>query len=83
MFEIVKNVIDEWNPYKMLPDAPKDEFYLESREIADKISENLSKTEISEIIAEVFYKGFGEDDEFTVDSCMDTAEKIWNSIHEE
>ena len=83
MFEIVKKAIDEWNPYKMLPDAPKDEFDPESREIADKISENLSKIEISEIIADVFYRAFGEDDEFTVDSCMETAEKIWGAVHEQ
>ena len=83
MFKIVKKEIDEWNPYKLLPDAPSDEFDPESKEIADKITAVLSKTEISEIIATVFYKAFGEDEEFTVDSCMDTAEKIWNSIHEQ
>jgi hypothetical protein len=83
MFKIVKKAIDEWNPYKLLPDAPEDEFDPESKEIADKITADLSKTEISEIIASVFYKAFGEDEEFTVDSCMETAEKIWNSIHEE
>ncbi len=82
MFEIVKEAIDEWNPYKLLPDAPDDEFDPESREIAGKINTNSSKTEISEVIASVFYRAFGEDEEFTADSCMDTAEKIWNSIHE-
>ena len=81
MFQIVKKAIDEMNPYKLLPDAPENEFDPESREIAGKISMDLSKTEISEIIASVFYRAFGEDEEFTVDSCMDTAEKIWNSIH--
>jgi len=81
MFKIVKNAIDEFNPYGLLPGAPDDEFDGESREIAGRINVNSTVEEITEIISKVFLKAF--DEEFDLEDCRILAEKIYTSIKNE
>ena len=78
MFLIVKKAIDEFNLYDLLPEAPSDEFDIESRKIAKQININSTVEEIAEIIARVFSKAFGE--EFEVKKFMATGEKIYMKI---
>lgn len=78
MFDIVKKAIDEFNPYGLLPEAPSDEYDIESREIAGQISENNTIEEIAEIIAIVLSKAF--DANFDIKKCMVPAEKIYKSM---
>lgn len=75
MFKIVKKVIDEFNPYDLLPEAPSDEFDSESREIAEKVNDNSTVEEIAEIISKVFSKAF--DEKFELKDCIVAAEKIY------
>lgn len=74
IFKVVKKAIDAWNPYCLLPEAPRDEFDSESREIADLISEASTADFIAEKIASVFSLSF--EVEFTKSDCMIPAEKI-------
>lgn len=78
MFEIVKKAIDDFNPYSLLPEAPNDEFDIESREISTRINVDSTIEEIVEIISEVFSEAFH--DNFEVKDCIETAEKIFESI---
>lgn len=77
-FEIVKDAIDEMNPYCLLPDAPGDEFDGESHEIANGITSLVSAREISRIISRVLTRSFGE--EFSPEECMPTAGRIDNDL---
>lgn len=74
MFEIVKSVIDEWNPYDLLPSAPSDEYDSESYEIAKRIEKNSSISKIADIVLVVFSKSF--DEKLDIQKCIKPAQKI-------
>jgi hypothetical protein len=79
-FEIVKKIIDEWDPYGLLlAGSPLDEFDGESRSISNKISKENSVNDIAIIISKVFSNSF---EPFSVDECMNIAEKIKKLIME-
>ncbi len=74
VFGAVKIAIDEWNPYSLLPEAPRDEFDSESMEITNLISKIIDVDNIAGIIASVFSSSFGE--KFTKSDCMIPAKRI-------
>lgn len=76
---MVKNAIDEFNPYGLLPEAPSNEFDIESRKIAGQINLYSTVEEISEIIVNVLSKAF--DKKFEYKRCKETAEKIYYAIN--
>jgi hypothetical protein len=78
MFDIVKKAIDEFNPYGLLPEAPSDEYDIESREIAGQINDNNTVEEIAEIISIVLSKAF--DANFDFKKCMVPAKKIYKAM---
>lgn len=82
IFEIVKIIIDEWNPYGLLPEAPADEFDIESRRIAEKISSSDTTEKIARIVSSVFSQAF-EPQYFGYDACYPAAEKIKQEIDKE
>ncbi len=78
MFEIVKKAIDDFNLYGLLPEAPNDEFDIESKKIARQINAKSTVNEIAEIIANVFSKAFNKS--FDTKKFLVPAEKIYNAI---
>lgn len=82
-FDIVKQVIDEWDPMDLFDmGCPEDEYDGESYRISNDIESNFTTDEIAEVIAECFSLSFGET--FTVQDCMKPAQKIyklWQLIH--
>lgn len=79
MFNIVKKFIDEFNPMGLFPNAPDNEFDIESKKIASQINQNSTINEIAEIITKVHSKSF--DEQFEIKACMSTAEKIYQSLN--
>lgn len=75
LFCIVKQCIDEWNPYLLLADEPDDEFDRESRSVASKIELDSTTAEIAKIISTVFSSSF-EPQSFQREHCMEVAEKV-------
>lgn len=75
LFYVVKQCIDEWNPYSLLPEAPCDEFDRESRAVAAKLELSHSTKEIAKIVSTVFCSAF-EPKMFPQEHCMEVAEKI-------
>ena len=75
-YQIVKTVIDDLDLYGLLAGgAPADEFDSESREIANRITKDITPHQIAGVIANVFNKAFdlhAQDDEFT-----EPASRIW------
>ena len=74
LFHKVRMALKEMNPYSLLPDAPANEFYGESEMIAEQISEDDTAETVAAVMASVLTDSFG--DVFTVDECMEYAEKI-------
>jgi len=79
LFSAVKKAIDEWNPYLLLPDAPEDEFDIESCMIALRINENSSVEEITAVVSSVFSKQF-EPEYFQAKDCVEVAQAIKSNI---
>lgn len=71
----MKQVIDEWNPYGLLPAAPDDEFEREIEKIADSLIHSNTVDELALNIQNVFSTSFGEP--FKYNNCLNVASKIW------
>ncbi len=79
IFRVVKQCVDEWNPYQLLPEAPNDEFDRESRAVASKLELSHSTKEIAKIVSTVFCSAF-ESKSFPQEHCMEVAEKIMQGM---
>lgn len=82
MFEIIKIIIDEWDPIGLLAiHSPLDEYDIETKEIANYLKENYQLEELSTKIFNIFTESFG-DDIFnkTMGECRIIADKIVNAI---
>ena len=79
MFEIVKSVVDEWNPYELLPNAPSDEYDSETIKISQIINKSSNVVEIADIISRVFSKSFNEN--LDIQKCVKPAEKIYELLN--
>jgi hypothetical protein len=78
-FEIVKEAIDEWDPYSLLEGgSPDDEFDSESRSVSAGIDAESSATDIAHVVSKVFTSSFGES--FNPEDCIDVANKIKSAM---
>ena len=76
MFNIVKKVIDEWDPGDLLKwGCPEDEWDSESRDIAKTINTDNTVDEISNILINNFSN-------VTMEDCLPIAQKIFDAIRE-
>ncbi len=74
-YSIVKRAIDNADPYGLLScHAPSDEYDIETKEIAEIISENNSAEEIAEIAVKVFSRTFNV--KFSADKFIEAAGEI-------
>ena len=79
VFTVVKPVIDEWNPYGLLPDTPNDEFDSESRRITEMIKnryKTISANELASVVSAVFVRAFGSGEGFEQEHCTVVAAKL-------
>ncbi len=81
MFFLVKVVIDEFDPFVLIPGGIPNEYDGESRRISEKIKSGMSKEEIADIITDEFNMSFGQD--FTREESMWPAKYIYNFINED
>ncbi len=72
-FEIIKKVIDKWDPIDLLDHAPPDEYDIESWEILLKFQHSIEQNGM--VIYEVFSKAFGMTFTKSVDECVSIAKK--------
>jgi hypothetical protein len=79
IFDIVKKVIDEWDPCGFLDmHAPLNEYDIESRMITARLNKNSSLEEINTLISEICTRMFNEN--FSREKCLQTAVKLKNNI---
>lgn len=81
LFEVVKTIIDEWNPYGGGSDCrrPVNEFQAEAAMIAVQIEPNMSVNRVASVICEVFAAGF-TDETLTEKECRVPAKRILRCI---
>lgn len=83
-FQIVKEVIDEWNPVDLLSHTPEDEYEPEIRDIVSRLPTVNFVDELAAVIHEIFIKWFGENsiiaEEYSIKKCYPLALKIWKKV---
>ena len=78
-YDIVKNVIDEWDPLGLLDmGCPDDEYDGESNAISYNIDNYSSLNEIAEAISEELSESFGE--HITVEKCLKPVKEIYDLL---
>ena len=81
LFRAIKPVIDEWDPYDLMPVCPEDEYDIETKAIADALDgKDVSAFEIAAVVSRVFGESFAKED-FPIYGCISVANKIWDAIH--
>ena len=80
-FQIVKEVIDDWDPKQFLHYTPDDEYDPEIRLIVDLLPTATSVEKLAVVIHEVFVKMFSIDEVYSINNCYPSALKIWNKIN--
>lgn len=77
--ETITKIINEWDPIRFFPMAPKNEYVIEIEKIHEYIlkNQNLQIRTLAEEINKIFVQAFGADvyDE-NIDQCILVAEKI-------
>lgn len=80
IIEVVTTVVNEWDPYDLInAGAPENEFVHEVAQIAAKIHEINTPTELAEVISKVFSIGFGPQ-YFSVSACMQVASQLFADL---
>ncbi|MCM1260429.1 MAG: DUF1871 family protein [Prevotella sp.] len=74
----ISQIINEWDPIKVLIHTPMDEYNDETFEISNKYVNDVN--ELSKIIHNVFKMNFGETFNYSLQDCYMIAEKIINNI---
>ena len=80
-YQIVKEVIDDWDPKQLLHLTPEDEYGPEIRLIVDLLPTANPAEKIAVVIHEVFVKMFSVDKVYSINNCYPSALKIWNKIN--
>lgn len=78
--DLVREVINSWNPYGLLPHAPDDEFESEIEKVTDSLKEAKTVEDLAGSIQLIFERSFG--DPFKYESCLKVAAQIWNKKHD-
>ena len=77
--EKISNIINRWDPVKIFPMAPEDEYYDEIKKIKEYIEKNreLSVDKLALKINEIFVQSFGKDIfNKSLEECYTIADQI-------
>ncbi|UOQ46833.1 DUF1871 family protein [Gracilibacillus caseinilyticus] len=74
IFDVVKKVINEWDPIGVLPYAPDDEYKFEVAKVVTLLSKVENVEELSDGLAKIFKKALEWN--FTKEECLPIAKKI-------
>ena len=80
-YQIVKEIIDDWDPKQFLHHTPEDEYNPEIRSIVELLPTATSVDKLAVLIHEVFVKMFSVDEVYSINNCYPIALKIWNKIN--
>lgn len=78
-FKIVKKIVDEWDPMKLLAmECPDDEYHPEIEKITALLPEVKNVEELADKINQIFTFAF--DKTMIHEECMKVAERILKSL---
>jgi len=80
-YQIVKEVIDDWDPKQFLHHTPEDEYNPEIRRIVLLLPTATSVEKLAILIHEVFVNMFSVNEVYSINNCYPSALKIWNKIN--
>ena len=80
-YQIVKDVIDDWDPKQFLHQTPEDEYNPEIEMIVDLLPTATSVQKLAVVIHKVFVNMFSIDEVYSINNCYPSALKIWNKIN--
>jgi len=75
----IMNLINEWDPVKLFPMAPKDEYIYEVKKIESCLNNNntLDTKKFAKMINDIFRESFGNDVyNVNMNDCVTIAQKI-------
>jgi hypothetical protein len=75
----ITNIINEWDPYYLFPDAPPDEYEPEISRILNVLPKVSNYYELGLVIKKIFEESFGA--EFFEKECFEIARKIMFEIY--
>ncbi|WP_227938175.1 DUF1871 family protein [Alkalihalobacillus deserti] len=75
LFNIIKKIVNDWDPIGLLPSAPDDEYEFEVAKIVTLLNKADSVESLADGIATIFTKSF--DWSLTKEDCLPVAQKIW------
>ena len=80
-YQIVKEVIDDWDPKQFLHHTPEDEYHPEIKRIVLLLPTATSVEKLAILIHEVFVEMFSVNEVYSISNCYPSALKIWNKIN--
>jgi hypothetical protein len=80
-YQIVKEVIDDWDSKQLLHHTPEDEYDPEIRSILVLLPTATSVEKLAVVIHEVFVKMFSVNVVHSINNCYPNALKIWNKVN--
>ncbi|MFF5994521.1 DUF1871 family protein [Lysinibacillus sp. KU-BSD001] len=80
-YQIVKEVIDDWDPKRFLHHTPDDEYHPEIRDIVALLPTATSIEQLAVVIHEVFVKMLSVDEVYSIQNCYPIASKIWDKMN--
>jgi len=84
LIQLVKDIIDQWDPIELLPFCPPDEYDMEIECIATLAAKDIDTDTLAVEIQAVFQKYFGSDT-FTkeFDECLNIAKTLKQKLQED
>lgn len=76
--DIVKVIINKWDPLNLFPGAPDDEYDVEINKIIISMSTTESAKELAKEIQVIFQEAFNQ--EFDNTKCLIIASEIWIAV---
>ncbi len=61
LVQLVKEVVDQWDPIDLLAFCPPDEYDIEIKSICAMIQEDMDEDELAKVIQTIFTEYFGSD----------------------
>lgn len=80
-YQIVKEVINDWDPKHLLRYTSEDEYDPEISRIVLLLPTAKSVDELAVVIHEVFDKMFSVSEVYSITNCYPSAIEIWNKIN--
>ena len=80
-YQIVKEVINDWDPKHLLRYTSEEEYDPEISRIVSLVPTAKSVDELAVIIHEVFDKMFSVSEVHSITNCYPSAIEIWNKIN--